>query len=249
MKIKVGSSIIGLLIVVVSLSLVAGISEVSSAMPYPPPGNFTAIPSGLPTPFETPIMNPPPIENAQAWLPMALYEYPWAYGGVDGTLVNKYTREPVDGVCLKLAKVWCDDDDGMPEGCYFVYADEWSPAAFTEPYTGDFLVDTHVAYATRENGVRPHDGGTGWFVPIAFEYCTIWYGAYDIIEEGAPNGYTARVIRVFPDQTTYVGELGTWFEEPIGRNYSDDIVTLGDGCTFNYAERSLTCPLLESMIK
>lgn len=239
---------VGTMIVVVVILLFSGFAEMSSAMPYPPPGNMTVV-SGLPTPFETPICVGCPVlpGSPQSYLPLMLYEYPWAYGSVDGTLINEYDETPVDGVCLKLAKVWCDDDNGMPGGCYFVYAEEWSPAAFTEPDTGHFLVDTHVSYATKANGVRPHDGGTGWFVPIAFEYCSIYYGAYDIIEDGAPEGYTARVIRVWPDQTTYVGELKTWFQEPIG--IYDDSISIESLCKWNSVTRELACPLGKEIIQ
>lgn len=178
--------------------------------PYPPPAPTIRYSTNIPTPFAT--TTPQPINNGVNWAPLTLYEYPWAYGTFKGLLLNEIDHHPISGVCVAAMKIWCDDDNGMPEGCYFVFAEDASPRARTNQ-GGYFEFDTTVWYATKQNGNQPYDGGTGYFSLIALETCSAFYGYYDI-QEGGP--YSAKVYRLYPEQVLDIGIFETWFAEPIG---------------------------------
>lgn len=164
-------------------------------------------PNPLPTPF--------PTEQPKQYLyfPLALYEYPWAYGWVEGTIVNKYDGEPYTIGCVGLAKVWKDIDGN---DSVFVFDDAWSPRARIGYFDDElphppnaFRVHTWVEYA--KNGEPPLDGGTGKFVIVIIPTCQMAYGKYDIIED-PDNPYVPFVVRVYPDSVTDIGKIGTWLE-------------------------------------
>ena len=135
--------------------------------------------------------------------PLVLHEYPWAYGWVNGVLINKQSTLPVQNLCVGLAKVWCNENNN---NCVFIFDDAWSPRVRTDEQ-GRFSVYTWVEYAT--TGQPPYAGGTGDFVPIVLSTCSITNGYYDIIENpDDPN--KVLVVRVYPELVTDVGTISTW---------------------------------------
>jgi len=161
-----------------------------------PPPRPEPPPESIPTPFPTAVSESTSsdelLENGM-YVPLIMY--PWQYGWVCGTLLKSGTDEPFYGVA-GIGKVWCDSTGKY---CVWLWDEAWSPRSWTDPNTGDFCIDTHVAYAP---GVwdEPYDGGIGDFVIFATTN-----GSF--IE-----GYWQRVnykITVYPNEISDAGILYT----------------------------------------
>ena len=127
-----------------------------------PPPRPTPDPINIPTPFPMEEPDRPDPIDVEPSLYFPLMMYPWQYGWVCGTLLKTGTDEPFYGVA-GIGKVWCNADG---EYCAWLWDEAWSPRSWTDPDTGEFCIDTHVAYAP---GVwdEPLDGGVGDFVIFA----------------------------------------------------------------------------------
>lgn len=161
---------------------------------------------------------PTPMKTAKPkaqkyYISLALYEYPWTNGTVTGIILSG-DGSPYHG-CFGLAKVWCDETSDPVvnrSGCVFVWDDAWSPRTWLN-VDGSFELSTEVGYSVPTHRDQPpYDGGTGWFVPVITEYCTMMYGYYDILER-APG--EAMVVRVFPENTESIGTQTTWLFDGI----------------------------------
>ena len=142
----------------------------------------------LPTPFPT-----PPIIKAehQLYFPLALNEYPIAYGSASGQFISIDTQVPVDaGLIVWFGRVYCDHKG---EGCIFIIDTARSPAGLTND-NGKYWIDNIPS-------------GRYVIVISVGEFT----GGYDIVSEsGRPI-----VWRIYPETHLNTGIIETWLDKNI----------------------------------
>lgn len=187
-RITVWMLVLIFVLVLLSMSL---FSETSAASrpPVRPTPDLTKLPTPLPTATALPTpKGTPQVYTSFIW-------YPWQYGEVCGRLLRPETNEPVYAVA-GLAKVFCTEDGVY---CAWLWDEAWSPRSWTKPDTGEFCVDTHVAYAP---GVwdEPIDGGVGDFVIFATTNGSFITGEWERVN---------YKITVYPNEVSDAGDLYT----------------------------------------